>query len=103
MLGERSQLLLGLGLAGPGRAIPQVPLEVAVTDKFANITAIRVRDALETANRILDNISMAVRSTAAASEPLPPPRTAISIKAPLDASEIPRSHDQALWRNRRPG
>lgn len=43
----------------------EVPLEVAVTDKFANITAIRVRDALETANRILDNISMAVRSTAA--------------------------------------
>jgi putative ABC transport system permease protein len=42
----------------------ETPLEVAVTDRFANITAIRVKDALETANRILDNISIAVRSTA---------------------------------------
>lgn len=40
-------------------------LERAVTDAFANVTAIRVRDALETANALLDNIGMAVRTIAA--------------------------------------
>ncbi len=39
-------------------------LEAAVTDRFANVTAIRVRDALEAANGILANIGIAVRSTA---------------------------------------
>ncbi len=41
------------------------PLERAVTDTFANVTAIRVRDALETANALLDKIGMAVRTIAA--------------------------------------
>lgn len=42
----------------------EAALEAAVTDRFANVTAIRVRDALEAANRILANIGIAVRSTA---------------------------------------
>ena len=42
----------------------EAALETAVTDRFANVTAIRVRDALEAANRILANIGIAVRSTA---------------------------------------
>ncbi len=37
----------------------------AVTDAFANVTAIRVRDALDAANRILTAVSVAVRATAA--------------------------------------
>ena len=36
----------------------------AVTDAFPNISAIRVKDALENASRILDAVAMAVRSTA---------------------------------------
>ena len=40
-------------------------LEKAVTDRFANITAIRVRDALETVNRLLLRIGAAVRLAAA--------------------------------------
>ncbi|HLI10409.1 MAG TPA: FtsX-like permease family protein [Alphaproteobacteria bacterium] len=40
------------------------PLLRAVTDRFANITAIRVKDALEAAARILGNIGGAVRITA---------------------------------------
>ncbi len=43
----------------------ELALEAAVTDTFRNVTAIRVRDALEAANRILGNISIAVRATAA--------------------------------------
>lgn len=42
----------------------ELPLQTAVTDNFANVTAIRVRDALEAVNRILGNIGMAVRATA---------------------------------------
>lgn len=40
------------------------PVLRAVTDRFANITAIRVKDALEAAARILGNVSAAVRVTA---------------------------------------
>ncbi|MDA1310306.1 MAG: FtsX-like permease family protein, partial [Proteobacteria bacterium] len=36
----------------------------AVTEKFPNISAIRVKEALENANRILDAVAMAVRTTA---------------------------------------
>ena len=36
----------------------------AVTEKFPNISAIRVKDALENANQILDAVAMAVRTTA---------------------------------------
>ncbi len=43
----------------------EVALETAVTDRFPNISAIRVRDALATASRILDNIAVAVQATAA--------------------------------------
>lgn len=43
----------------------ELPLQTAITDSFANVTAIRVRDALEAVNRILGNIGMAVRATAA--------------------------------------
>ena len=39
-------------------------LEAAVTDRFPNVSAIRVKDALEAANRILENIGLAVRLTA---------------------------------------
>ncbi len=40
------------------------PLERAVTDRFANISAIRVRDALATVNRVVQSIASAVRLTA---------------------------------------
>jgi putative ABC transport system permease protein len=43
----------------------ELPLQTAVTDAYPNITAIRIRDALEAVNRILRNIGIAVRSTAA--------------------------------------
>jgi len=39
-------------------------IEAAVTDRFANVTAIRVRDALEAVNEMLSGIGHAVRSTA---------------------------------------
>ncbi|MBF0246572.1 MAG: FtsX-like permease family protein [Alphaproteobacteria bacterium] len=39
-------------------------LERAVTDRFANISAIRVRDALDAANRILEGIGWAITGTA---------------------------------------
>jgi len=39
-------------------------IEEAVTDRFANVTAIRVRDALEAVNEMLSGIGHAVRSTA---------------------------------------
>ncbi len=42
-------------------------LERAVTDRFANVSAIRVRQALEAAGRILAGIGTAVRSTTAIS------------------------------------
>ena len=40
-------------------------VEKAVTDRFANISAIRVREALEAASRILDGVGTAVRAIAA--------------------------------------
>ena len=40
------------------------PVLRAVTDRFANITAIRVKDALEAAMRVLGNVGAAVRVTA---------------------------------------
>lgn len=40
-------------------------VQAAVTDALPNVTAIRVKDALEGANRILSAVSIAVRSTAA--------------------------------------
>ena len=40
------------------------PLERDVTDRFANVSAVRVRDTLESINRIVDNIGRAVRLTA---------------------------------------
>jgi putative ABC transport system permease protein len=43
----------------------ELPLERAVTDRFANISAIRVKEALDAVNRILAGIGLAVRSTAA--------------------------------------
>lgn len=43
----------------------ELPLQMAVTDKYPNITAIRIREALEAVNQILRNIGIAVRSTAA--------------------------------------
>ena len=48
------------------QAVPEaeVPLERAVTDALANVSAIRVRDALDTANEVLNSISMAVTATA---------------------------------------
>jgi putative ABC transport system permease protein len=42
----------------------ELPLQKAVTDAFANVTAIRIRDALEAVNTILGNIGLAVRATA---------------------------------------
>ncbi|MDP6345675.1 MAG: FtsX-like permease family protein, partial [Alphaproteobacteria bacterium] len=42
----------------------ELPLQTAVTDSFANVTAIRVREALEAVNQILRNIGIAVRATA---------------------------------------
>ncbi|ACJ00452.1 ABC transporter permease [Rhodospirillum centenum] len=49
------------------RAEPDSELAVqrAVTERYSNITAVRVRDALETVGSILTNIGMAVRVTAA--------------------------------------
>ena len=43
----------------------ELPLQMAVTDTYPNITAIRIREALEAVNDILRNIGIAVRSTAA--------------------------------------
>ena len=43
----------------------EAAVQRAVTDEFANVTAIRVRDALEAANRILTAVAVAVRATAA--------------------------------------
>ncbi|MDA1097760.1 MAG: FtsX-like permease family protein [Proteobacteria bacterium] len=43
----------------------ELPLQMAVTDTYPNITAIRIREALEAINGILRNIGIAVRSTAA--------------------------------------
>ena len=42
----------------------EIAFEAAVTDAFANVTAIRVREALEAANRILENVGVSVRATA---------------------------------------
>lgn len=42
----------------------EIPLQTAVTDAFANVTAIRIREVLESANKILENIGVAVRGTA---------------------------------------
>jgi putative ABC transport system permease protein len=49
------------------RATPEaeLPLQTAVTDAYGNITAIRVRDALESVSRIVANIGTAIRATAA--------------------------------------
>ena len=41
------------------------PLFRAVTDRFANVTAIRVRDALDAIASIIDDIAQAIRATAA--------------------------------------
>lgn len=46
-------------------AAAELPLQMAVTDTYPNITAIRIREALEAVNGILRNIGIAVRSTAA--------------------------------------
>ncbi|MEZ5670419.1 MAG: FtsX-like permease family protein [Alphaproteobacteria bacterium] len=43
----------------------ELPLERAVTDALPNVSAIRVRDALDTANQVLTNIALAVTATAA--------------------------------------
>ena len=43
----------------------ELPLQMAVTDTFPNITAIRIREALEAVNGTLRNIGIAVRSIAA--------------------------------------
>ena len=43
----------------------ELPLRAAVTDAFPNITAIRIREALEAVNQILRNIGVAVRAVAA--------------------------------------
>lgn len=43
----------------------ELPLQMAVTDAYPNITAIRIREALEAVNQILRSIGVAVRSTAA--------------------------------------
>jgi len=42
----------------------EAALESLITDRFPNVSAIRVRDALAAANRILDNIAIAVRAMA---------------------------------------
>jgi putative ABC transport system permease protein len=42
----------------------ELALERAVTDRFANVSAIRMKDALEAVNRVLANIGTAVRITA---------------------------------------
>lgn len=41
----------------------EAPLVRAVTDRFPNISAIRVKDALDAANRILEQIGTAIRAT----------------------------------------
>ncbi len=48
------------------RVPPESELELqrAVTDRFANISAIRVKDALDSVNRILGSVGVAVRGTA---------------------------------------
>ena len=43
----------------------ELPLQAAVIDAFPNITAIRIREALEAVNQILRNIGAAVRAVAA--------------------------------------
>jgi putative ABC transport system permease protein len=48
--------------AEPGA--PEEAVQRAVTDAFPNVSAIRVKDALENASRILDAVSTAVRTTA---------------------------------------
>jgi putative ABC transport system permease protein len=48
--------------AEPGEA--EEAVQRAVTDAFPNISAIRVKDALDNASRILDAVGMAVRTTA---------------------------------------
>ena len=49
------------------RVVPaaEEALERAVTDRFKNVSAIRVREALETVSRVLDHIGSAVRVAAA--------------------------------------
>ncbi|UEM20483.1 FtsX-like permease family protein [Skermanella mucosa] len=49
------------------RATPEAEplIQRAVTDRFANITSVRVKDALDTVNELLGNIGTAVRVTAA--------------------------------------
>lgn len=42
----------------------EIALQQAVTDRFANISAIRVKDALDSVNRILGSVGIAVRATA---------------------------------------
>lgn len=42
----------------------EATLETLITDRFPNVSAIRVREALAAANQILDNIAVAVRATA---------------------------------------
>ena len=42
----------------------EIPLQTAITDAFTNVTAVRVREVLESANKILQNIGIAVRGTA---------------------------------------
>ncbi|MFQ5955848.1 MAG: ABC transporter permease, partial [Kiloniellales bacterium] len=46
-------------------AVAEAALERAVSERFANVAAIRVKDALEAVNRVLANIGIAVRLTAA--------------------------------------
>src|SRR3546814_5181724 len=41
----------------------EIALQRAVTDRFANVSAIRVKDALESVNRILGSVGVAVRGT----------------------------------------
>ena len=43
----------------------ETPLEQAVTERFANITAIRVRDAVETFSGVIESVAIAVRAVAA--------------------------------------
>ena len=42
----------------------ELALQRAVTDRFPNVSAIRVKDALESVNRILGSVGVAVRATA---------------------------------------
>ncbi len=42
----------------------EIALQRAVTDRFANVSAIRVKDALESVNQILGSVGVAVRGTA---------------------------------------